>query len=666
MPIKKEDYDQLIDEIKKHDVLYFEKTEPKISDYDYDLLVKRAQKIEKEHPTWAKLEAPTKRVNEGKTEGFSQVKHSFPMLSLSNTYSKEELSEFIKRTKKNLEKETVEFYVELKIDGAAISLVYENGGFVRGVTRGNGKAGDDITKNIETIASIPKQLKGKDFPKHLEVRGEIFIPIKTFFDMNIQREEEGKAPWANPRNAAAGSLKLLDVKEVAKRPLALFCYGLIVEKNYLKTQKEIHHFLKKHDFPTCEEKYYALCNTPDEILAFAKQVEERRKTLTFEIDGIVIKVNCLSDQDILGATGKSPRWATAYKFAPEKAQTKVLGITVQIGRTGVLTPVAELKPVTLSGSIIGRATLHNKEEVQRKDIRIGDHVIIEKGGDVIPKVTQVLKNLRPKKTKPWQMPEKCPFCESKLIQSKGEVAVRCSNQALCGGQNRRQISFFVSKNAMDIDHLGPEIVNKLVDHHLITSFSDIYQLREGDLMKLEGFKEKSVQNLLKSIEASKNVTLDRFIFALGIPFIGKIAAQLLAEKAGSIEGLKKLHKEQLLEIDGIGEKGSEMVVSYFKDPKHLDEIQKLQELGIRPKPYGIKKMIGHPFSGKTFVVTGTLKNYGRTEVIRLIEERLGKVSGSISKKTNFLIVGESPGSKYQKAKELGISILDEKTFEKSL
>lgn len=666
MPIKKKEYNQLIDEIKRHNVLYFQKSEPEISDYEYDLLVKSVEHIEKEHPSWIVKKSPTKYVQEGKVEGFSQAKHRSPMLSLSNTYSKEELVDFIKRTKKNLERETIDYYVELKIDGVAISLLYENGKLIRGVTRGNGKVGDDITKNIQTIASIPKNLQGKDLPKSFEVRGEIFIPIQTFLDMNVKREEEGKAPWANPRNAAAGSLKLLDSKEVAKRPLALFCYSLVSEKKHLKTQKENHHFLKKHQFPTCEDKHFALCKTLQHILNFADRIEKERKALKFEIDGIVIKVNALSDQDILGATGKSPRWATAYKFAPEQAQTEVLNITVQVGRTGVLTPVAELKPVTLSGSTISRATLHNEEEVRRKDIRIKDHVIIEKGGDVIPKVTSVLKKFRPKDSKLWLMPKKCPFCGAEVVKIANEVAVRCSNQTLCGGQNRRRISFFVSKNAMDIENLGPEIINKLIDHHLITTFSDIYRLKESDLLQIEGFKEKSVQNLLKSIEKSKNVTLDRFIFSLGIPFIGQVAAELLAEQAKSIEKLATFTEKDLLEIDGVGEKGAEMVYSYFQDSKNVGEIKNLQSLGVKPKAATNKKIAGHPFSGKIFVVTGTLKSFGRVEVARLIQERGGKVSGSVSKKTDFVLAGESPGSKYQKAKELGISLLDEKTFKKSL
>ena len=665
MSIEKEEYYDLIDEINKHNVLYFQKAEPHISDYEYDLLVKRAEAIEKKHPTWVLKKTPTQSVDEGKTEGFSQFKHRFPMLSLSNTYSQEELLDFIKRTKKNLEKESVDFYVELKIDGAAVSLLYENGQFIRAVTRGNGKVGDDITKNIETIASIPKYLTGKDIPKSFEVRGEVFIPVQAFLDMNSKREEEGKVPWANPRNAVAGSLKLLDSKEVAKRELAIFTYGLVTEKKIFNTQKEVHTFLKKHHFPSCEDKYFALCTCFEQIAAFADRVEKKRKTLLFEIDGIVIKVNSLSDQDILGMTGKSPRWATAYKFAPEQTQTEVLDITVQVGRTGVLTPVAELKPVALSGSTIARATLHNEEEVRRKDIRIGDQVVIEKGGDVIPKVTKVLKKFRSKHLKSWGMPKKCPFCGADVVKVLGEVAVRCSNLGRCGGQNKRRISFFVSKNAMDIENLGPEIIGKLIDHHLVTTFSDIYELKASALLKLEGFKEKSVHNLLKSIEKSKKVTLERFIFALGIPFIGQIAAELLADRAGSIEKLATFTEKDLLEIDGVGEKGAQTVYRYFQESENLREIKKLQLLGLEPK--GRENAIAnHPFSGKTFVVTGTLKDFGRIEVTRLIKERGGKVSGSVSKKTDFLLAGESPGSKYQKATALGISILDEKTFKKNL
>jgi len=663
--MSKEEYLKLLKEIKRHNQLYFDQSSPEITDYEYDLLVKQAEEIEASHPDWVPADTPTRQVQERPTKGFKQVQHDVPMLSLANTYSREEVADFVARVYKLLEREDVEFCVELKMDGVAISVRYEKGKLVRAVSRGNGRKGDDITANVKTIRSIPHELKGTNIPDLLEVRGEVFIPTHDFAEMNREREEAGDVTWANPRNAAAGSLKLLDATEVAKRKLDIVFYNVITREKILKTQSENHHFLKKMGLPTGKEKHFAVCRSLDEIFAFADRIEEERPSLPFEIDGIVIKVNALRDHDIMGATGKSPRWAAAYKFAPEQAETVIEDITVQVGRTGVLTPVAELQPVPLAGSTISRATLHNEEEVMRKDIRVGDSVIIEKGGDVIPKVVEVIQNKRPKHSKPWHMPTHCPICGTEVIRREGEVAVRCPNRTTCGGQNLRRISFFASKNAMDIDHLGPEIVKKLIEIGFVSRISDLYRLTENELTQLEGFKEKSIHNLLASLEASKKVTLARFIFAIGIPYVGEGTAQLLADAAGSIERLKEMSEEELCEIDGVGDKVAKSIVEFLSDEKHLKEIEELLELGVQPTA-AHKKIAGHAFAGKTFVLTGSLEEFTRTEAANLIKERGGKVSSSVSKKTDFVLVGEDPGSKYDKAQKLGVAILDEKSFKAML
>lgn len=655
-----DEYLKLLKEIKKHNDLYFQQSHPEISDYEYDLLVKRVEKIENEHPDWVPEDTPTRRVGEAPSKGFRQVMHESPMLSLSNTYSKEEVADFIKRVEKLLEGRSAEYCVELKMDGVAMSLKYEEGKLVRGVTRGDGKRGDDITANVKTIRSIPHTLKEK---VSIEVRGEVFIAKHDFIEMNREREEEGEVTWANPRNAAAGSLKLLDSHEVAKRKLDIVCYNAI--GSGLDKQSEIHTFLKKLGLPVGSDKHFKVCKDADEILAFAETIEKERHTLPFEIDGIVIKVNELKVHDLLGNTAKSPRWAAAYKFAPEQAETVIEEITVQVGRTGVLTPVADLRPVLLAGSTISRATLHNEEEVLRKDIRKGDTVIIEKGGDVIPKVVHVVTAKRAPSSKPWAMPETCPVCGTKVVRKEGEVAVRCPNRTTCSGQSLRRLTFFASKKAMDIDHLGPEIVKKLVDHGYVTHLSDFYRLTEEELLQLEGFKEKSVQNLLKSLEKSKKTTLTRFIFALGIPYVGEGTAELLADAAGKIDKLGEMSIEELQSIDGVGDKVAESIVEFFRDEAHQKEIDELLSLGVTPTAQ-LKKIEGHPFTGKTFVLTGSLPSLSRTEACALIKERGGKVSGSVSKKTDYVLVGEEPGSKYDKAKTLGIEILDEATFQKML
>jgi DNA ligase (NAD+) len=663
----KSDYEKLVEEIRKHDRLYYVENKPVISDYEYDHLLKRLEKMEAEHPDWVTETSPTQRVKDPLRTGFKQAPHAVPMLSLDNTYNKEELEEFIKRLHKLLEKKHVPFCTELKMDGVAVSVRYEKGIFTRALTRGDGKKGDDITSNMRTMRSVPLELTGSHFPDVLEIRGEVYMPHRTFQAQNKKKEEAGEELWANPRNAAAGSLKLLDPHEVAQRGLAAVFYGLAESDHPLiSSQYEVHEYLKKLGLPGFADKHRAVAESLDEILRFAHQIEQERDALPFDIDGIVIKVDHLKYWSQLGTTGKSPRWAVAYKFAPEQATTQIREITVQVGRTGVLTPVAELEPVFLAGSTISRATLHNEEEVARKDIREGDFAVIAKGGDVIPQVLEVDLKRRADHSKPWKMPIDCPICGTPVVRTEGEVAVRCPNYKGCGEQIIRRIAYFASKDAMDIDHMGEKVVEQLVKKKLISRVSDIYILTAEDLATLEGFKEKSIHNLLTSIDKSRHVPLARFLLALSIRYVGEETAEILAQESGSVDKLAEMSEEELLKIEGVGDKMAEAIVAYFKDPDNLKEIELLLKNGV--KPHATKKVIrtDHAFSGKTFVLTGSLQNHSRDQAEALIKERGGKVTGSVSKKTDYVLVGEDPGSKLDKAHELHIKVLSEKQFEEML
>lgn len=650
-----------------HDIHYYMEAKPVISDYEYDLLVKKLEQIELAHPEWLSRSSPTQRVSGGLAKGFKQVEHTVPMLSLANTYSREELEDFVKRVEKLLGHSSVHFCCELKMDGVAVTVRYEEGLFVQGLTRGDGRKGEDITENMKTIRSVPMELSGPHVPDVLEVRGEVFMPHQVFEELNNEKRDRGEELYANPRNAAAGSLKLLDAKEVVKRKLSAVFYSLADEIDPpVSTQFECHLFLKKIGLPAFGDHFRKRCDSVDAILKFADSIEEKRHNLPFDIDGIVIKVDELKYHDQMGTTGKSPRWAVAYKFAAEQALTRIKEITVQVGRTGVLTPVAELEPVFVSGSTIARATLHNQEEVERKDIRVGDWVIIEKGGDVIPKVVEVDRKRRPAGTHPWKMPHVCPSCGSRVIASEEEVAVRCPNSKDCPEQQMGRIAYFASKDAMDIEHLGEKVVEQLFTKKLVRTLSDIYALTADDLAKLDGFKEKSIQNLLESIDKSRHVSLPRFLLSLGIKHVGEGIADLLAENAGSIEKLSRMSIEELKEIQGIGGKIAQSIVDYFKEPANIKEIHMLLMMGVKPQSVKVERRTDHAFSGKTFVLTGSLQNYSRDEATALIKERGGKVSGSVSAKTDYVLAGEDPGSKLDKAKALKVSVLSEYDFEKLL
>lgn len=658
--IHKQDYEKLCKEIWEHNKRYYIDNAPTISDQEFDALLNRLIAIESAHPEWIHASSPTQRVNEMPLTGFKTIAHKVPMMSLANTYNKEELEEFITRMHKLIGSTHVPFSCELKMDGVAISVLYENGIYTRGVTRGDGKKGDDVTANIKTISSLPLQLYGKDVPEILEIRGEVYMTHDEFKKSNQQRAKSDEPLWANPRNAAAGSLKLLDTQEAAKRRLSIVFYGVAEDSSHkLISQHETHAFLKKHGLPTLPLE--AKCHHMSEIWTFAEKVRQARSTLPFDIDGIVIKVDDLREQTNIGSTGKHPRWAVAYKFAAEQAVTRILDITVQVGRTGVLTPVAELEPVFVSGSTISRATLHNAEEIERKDIRVGDTVTIEKGGDVIPKVVNVHLALRPTHSSAWKMPTICPSCGSPIVKMDTEVAMRCSN-IHCGEQKLRQLIHFAGKHAMDIDNMGEKVVEQLVQKGFVTVSSDIYRLTANEVAQLEGFKEKSVQNLLAGIEKSKEVSFPRFIMALGIKHVGTGTAELLATKAGDVTTLSQMTFEELESINGIGPKVATAIVEYFADTFNQQEIEKLLANGVKPQAVQTKEKIAHLFNEKTFVLTGTLQNYTRSAASALIKELGGKVTDSVSKQTDFLIVGEEAGSKLDKAKKLGVKILTEEEF----
>lgn len=656
------EYMQLVQEMIEHDRLYYDRASPVISDYEYDQKMHRLQAYEKEHPSDIHPHSPSQKIGESPTSGFVQREHKVPMMSLANTYSKEEVEDFVKRVEKGLESKKATFCCELKIDGAAISLRYKNGKLLHALTRGNGRKGDDVTANIMTIPLVPLEIEGKNVPDDFEVRGEVFLSLAAFQQLNKQREEAGLETFANPRNAAAGSLKMLDSKEVAKRKLNVIFYNMAEGDSLCVSQYELLHRLKKWGFPILQDRYLTVAKDVNEIMAYADKIQEDRDSLPFEIDGIVVKVDELPYHDILGATGKVPRFAIAYKFAPEQVKTRILDITVQVGRTGVLTPVAELEPVFLAGSTISRATLHNQDEVARKGIRIGDMVVIEKGGDVIPKVVQVDLSQRPSQSKIWQMPEICPACHTKVRHKEGEVAVVCPNSH-CQGQALRKLVHFSSKQAMNIDHMGEKVVEQLVEKGLVSRFSDIYRLTASDLAKLDGFKEKSIYNLLESINASRHIPLASLIMALGIPSVGVETAEVLAEEAGDIETLLNMKEEEFNALPGIGDKMARGIYEFLQDPDQRREIQELLRCGVTPQKMP-QKMTGHPFSGKVFVLTGSLKDFSRDEASSLIKARGGKVSGSVSKNTDYVIYGEDPGSKYDKAKALGVSLLTEEEFRK--
>ncbi len=652
--------------INKYDYEYYVLAQPSISDYEYDQLMKELEALEKAHPELITPDSPTQRVSGQPIKEFPTVQHRKPMLSLANTYNEMEFREFDQRVRQALPGETVEYVTELKIDGIAISLHYENGRFVRGVTRGDGLQGDDITPNLRTIRSIPLVVRNvQNVPEFFEVRGEIYMSKEAFVRLNREREEQGETLFANPRNAAAGSLKLQDPRIVAERGLNLFSYYIDADvPGFVRpTHFENLKLLQELGFPV--NPHFRLCKSVDEVLDFVKEWEAKRDSLPYEIDGVVVKVNKLEQQERLGATAKSPRWAIAFKFKAQQAETLLEKITWQVGRTGIVTPVAELKPVPLAGTTVSRATLHNADEIRRKDIRERDWVFIEKGGDIIPKVVGVDLKKRPKDSKPAEIPKTCPVCGTELVQFEGEVAIRCPNLS-CPAQIKRRIEHFASRGAMDIEGLGTALVEMLVDKGLIKDIADIYQLKKEEVAQLERMGEKSAQNLMEAIEKSKQQPLDRLIFALGIPYIGATAAKILAKHFKTLEALQNATKEELEQIDGIGEKMAESIVRYFKNEHNRRILKRLKQAGVKTELEEDATIENPVLQGMTFVLTGTLPHLKREEAKALIEKYGGKVSSSVSKKTTYVLAGADPGSKLNKAQQLGIPIIDEATFLKMI
>jgi len=588
-------------------------------------------------------------------EGFLPVEHTPPMQSLDNTYSEEEIISFHNRVKKAMREES-SYTLELKIDGVAVSLVYSDFILARASTRGDGRIGDEITQNIKTIRSVPLRLIADDRRlKNLEVRGEVFMPKEAFVELNKEREKNGLPLFANPRNASAGSLKLLDPKEVAKRNLDIIIHTVPQSIEGIDSHFSMLKMLNKAGLKTSPHTKY--CKTIEDVLKYRVEWENKRKNLPYEVDGIVIKVDKFSHQRELGSTDKSPRWAVAYKYPAEQATTRVVDIVPQVGRTGIITPVAVLEPVFLSGSTISRATLHNADEIARKDIRIGDNVFIEKGGEVIPEVIKSIPEARTGKEKVFEMPERCPSCGSKIVRYEGEVAYRCIN-AGCPSQVKGRIIHFAARNAMDIEGFGEKLVNTLVDKELVKNYADIYFLKKEDLLSLERMAEKSVNNLLNAIEESKGRSFDRVLFALGIREIGSHTAKLLASRFQTMKKLQNAKYEELLQISEIGPAAAESIIKFFSDHENRMIIKRLKEAGVNMGKEE-KKETPKPLFGKTFVLTGKLSKYARDDVTRLIENLGGRVSSSVSSNTDFVVAGESPGSKYEKARELGVKTISE-------
>ncbi len=664
---------QRINELKEiileHDYKYYILAEPEISDQEYDLLIKELEKLESENPDLITEDSPTQRVGKDLTSDFKPVIHKVPMLSLANTYNEEELFDFDRRVHEGLDKEDlIEYVVEPKIDGASVSINYVNGFLKTAATRGDGVVGEEITVNVKTIKSIP--LKIKNYKTHnyklndFEVRGEIFINIEDFKKLNEDREKEGEKLFANPRNSSAGTLKIHDPKIVAKRPLNIFLYFLISTEEEFNSQIENLALLKKLGFNVNPE--YRLCKNIDEVIEACHILEQKRETLKYEIDGAVIKVNSIKQQKKLGSIAKSPRWAVAFKFKAKQATTKLLGITWQVGRTGALTPVAELTPVLLSGSTISRATLHNYDEIKRKDIYYNDTLILEKGGDVIPKIVAVVLDKRDISSKPVEPPEICPVCQSKLYKPDDEVAYYCENIE-CPAQIKGRLQHFVSRGAMDIEGLGESLINLLVDKNFLHTFADIYELKDHreELISIERLGERSVDNLLSSIEESKKQPFSKLLFAIGIRYVGAGAAKKLSDYFLSIDKIIAATENEISTINEIGPSISQSVKSFFSQKDNLEIINKLKKYGLNFQS-DIKLIKDNFFANKTFVLTGTLEHFSREEAGDIIIRLGGIISSSVSKKTNYVIAGENAGSKLSKAKSLGINVLDEIEFTKLL
>ena len=652
---------QLTEELRKHNYNYYVLDNPEISDYEFDMKLKGLQKLEEKYPELQDENSPTKRVGGAITKNFPTVKHEHRMYSLSNSYSEEDLLDWEKRILKVAEQE-VEYVCELKYDGASISLTYQNGKFSQAVTRGDGIQGDEVTANVKTIKSVPLQLKGENHPETFHIRGEIVLPYEGFAKLNAERIENGEEPYANPRNTASGSLKLQDSTITAKRPLDCLLYSIVGENVGLATQFESLEKARNWGFKVPPES--KLVHNMNEVLAFIEYWDKHRHGLPYETDGVVVKVNNLQLQEELGFTAKSPRWAMAYKFKAEEASTVLKQITYQVGRTGAITPVANLEAVQLAGTSVKRASLHNADQIEKLDIREGDTVYVEKGGEIIPKITGVDFTKRTPDSKPTTYIKNCPECGSELIRNEGEALHYCPNTNACKPQIIGRIQHYISRKALDIEGLGGETVALLVNEQLINSYADLYELKKEAILPLERMAEKSAENLINGIEASKKVPFERVLFGLGIRYVGETVAKKLAKHYKKINALAEASFEDLILVDEIGDRIAESVVAFFEDEKNRTIIQRLQDYGLQLQ-ISEEELAGQTniLEGKTFVISGVFEKVSRSELKKLIEKNGGKNTSSISKKTNYLVAGENMGTaKLKKAEDLGVNLLTEDEF----
>ncbi|MCQ9206747.1 MAG: NAD-dependent DNA ligase LigA [Omnitrophica bacterium] len=650
--------------IQRHDHKYFVENKPEITDSEYDRLYRELKNLEEKFPEFVTPDSPTRRVGEKPLSGFRHVKHAISMLSMDNTYSHEELRDFDKRMRKNLGKEKYEYTVEFKIDGVSVSLRYENGYFTVGATRGDGVTGDDVTQNLKTIRSIPLSFSSgkKKPPAFLEVRGEVFMPKGRFATLNSERKKRGDELFANPRNASAGSLKLLDSRVTAERHLDIFIWGLAqCEGRGFEKHDESLDYLRTLGFKVIP--HVKRCKDISAAIEYCEEWQKKRKKQDCEIDGMVVKINALAQQKKLGRTSKSPRWMIAYKFPAEKALTKLIDVKIQVGRTGAITPVAILRPVHISGSTVSRATLHNFDEIRRLDVKINDRVYVEKSGEIIPKILSVVREKRTGAEKTIRLPVKCPSCGAPLYKEESEVALRCNNVA-CPASIKQKILHFASRNAMDIEGLGISLVEQLVESHMVKNYADLYFLKFENIKKLERFAEKSAKNLIGAIEKSKSKDLSRLIFALGIQHVGQKAAWTLAAKFGSLTRLAKESKESLTAVNEIGPVMAESIVNFMKNSKNREVLKELKRVGVKAEmPKSARRAA---LQGQVFVITGALKSYTRQGVGEAIRSLGGNTSSSVSKNTDFLVLGEEHGSKLEKAEKLGIKIINENEFKKMI
>jgi len=657
--------EELREKIRYHNYRYYVLDDPTVSDAEYDRLMRDLIELEEKYPQYITSSSPTQRIGIEPVSGFTTVKHITSMLSLANAFSTEELQAFDQRIKKLIPQQKLEYVVELKIDGLAVALVYENGIFIRGATRGDGVNGEEITSNLRTVKSIPLKLFGENIPPRIEVYGEVYMKKSDFKKLNEERIKKGESLFANPRNAAAGSVRQLDPRITARRHLDTFIYrATFPEGNNSNVHMEVLNYLKNIGFKV--NPHIKLFQDIGEVVSYCLQWIEKKEELDYEIDGMVIKVNSLRMREELGSTTRSPRWAIAYKFPAQQVTTRVQGIIVQVGRTGALTPVAILDPVRISGSVVQRATLHNEDEIRRKDIRIGDVVLIQKAGEIIPEVVKVIKEKRTGKETEFLMPTQCPVCGAKVFRPEGEVASRC-NSLTCPAQIKERIRHFASRNAMDIEGLGPAIIDQLVEKGLIKDISDLYFLERDDLISLERMAEKSADNLLDAIEKSKKKSLPNLIYGLGIRYVGVHTAEVITRYYPTLDKFKKANLEKLIEINEIGPKIAESIILFFKEKESLAIIERVRSTGLNfgqeEEKIREEKEV-QMLAGKQFVLTGTLKDFTRTQAKEIISELGGRVTGSVSKKTDYVVAGEDPGSKYQKAQELGVPIINGEEFKK--